>query len=116
MAVAALCTHAPGEEPAVDLQELASGTLWVELSGAIWSIAAASGLCACVSGVAAWSAHEYEHEDRSRAVLVLNALLFLAFALRNGYKAWRGGGCTKGGKLRLLVGDAGCGCGWPALL
>lgn len=116
LAVAALCTHKPGEESAVDLQEQASGALWVELSGAIWSIAAASALCACISGVAAWSAHEYEHKDRSRAVLVLDALLCGAFALRNGYKAWRGGGFTKGGKLRLLVGDAGCGCGWPALL
>ena len=72
------------------------------------------------SGVAAYSAHAYEHEEEvkegHRAVVLLDALLFLAFAIRNGYKAWRGGGCTKGGKLRLLVGDGGCGCGWPALL
>ena len=105
-------------------QELASGKMWSDLSSAAWSVGAAAALSGAFSGLVAWSTNEVVHEHnewisdtgRSRMLVLTNTCLLVAFGARNGYKAWRGGGCTSGGRFRLVARDAGCGCGWPALL
>lgn len=116
-----------GDDAGIDgvaYQELASGKMWSDLSSAAWSVGAAAAFSGASSGLVAWSTNEVVHEHnewisdtgRSRMLVLINSILLVGFAARNGYKAWRGGGCTASGRFALVARDGGCGCGWPALL
>ena len=104
------------------LGELTDGKMWEDLNVVGWSVGAAAAFSAAAAGLVAWSVHEYPPSARARALLTLDLALLLLFAVRNGMKAWRGGGCTQGGRIRLVLsGDdctalRRCGCGWPAML
>jgi hypothetical protein len=129
MAVAGLATPsadetAYGETSSgnVDLAELTDGKMWGDLTVVGWSLGAAAALSAAASGLVAWSVHEYPGWARARALTILDVALLLLFAVRNGHKAWRSGGCTRSGRLKLIVSGNDCswlrrcGCGWSALL
>ena len=90
--------------------------MWADLGSAAWPLGAATAASAVASGLVAWSVHHHPADGRHRMLVLVNSLLLVSFAMRNGFKAWRGGGCTRSGRLRLIARDQRCGCGWPALL
>ena len=112
--VAALTT--PYEEITMDVDELQSGKMWVDLQGTAWSVGATTAFTATISGIVAWSVHEYPAAARTRALFLANMAMLIGFSGRFGYKTWRGGGCSRTGRVQLVARDGRCGCGWPALL